>query len=86
MIFKYSPKCLNKFGLHIWANDNFIEENGLLRLNYKSMPSLFEITQKVRLNGGTGPILLRFPHLIKKQIDNLYNNFNRAIKVNNYKD
>ncbi|MCK4875468.1 MAG: biosynthetic arginine decarboxylase, partial [Sulfurimonas sp.] len=32
-----------------------------------------------------GPILLRFPHLIKRQIKTLYSYFDKAIKDNNYK-
>jgi arginine decarboxylase len=34
--------------------------------------------------GKRGPLLLRFPHLIKKQIENIYTNFNRAKKELNY--
>ncbi len=76
---------MKNYALDIWSNNNFIIDNDLLKLNYKSMPSLLEITQKIRDNGTRGPILLRFPHLIKKQIDTLYTNFSHAIKVNNYK-
>ncbi len=76
---------MDNYALDVWANNNFIIDSGLLKLNYKSMPSLLEITQKIRSNGTRGPILLRFPHLIKKQIDNLYRNFEHAIAVNNYK-
>ena len=75
---------MRNFGLDIWANKNFIIENGEIKLNYKSMPSLFEITQKIRDDGIRGPILLRFPHLIKKQIASLYGYFARAIEENNY--
>jgi len=49
------------------------------------MPSLLEIVQKIREDGTKGPILLRFPHLVKKQIRSLYKNFDYAIKQNNYK-
>ena len=75
---------MNSFGLDIWANKNFIIENGLIRLNYRCMPSLLEITKEIRQNGTRGPLLLRFPHLIKKQIRNLYTHFDKAIKENNY--
>jgi len=76
---------LNNFGLDIWANKNFIIEDGEVRLNYKSMPSLLEITSKIRANDVKGPIILRFPHLVKRQIKTLYNYFQKAIDENSYK-
>ncbi|MCD6173227.1 MAG: biosynthetic arginine decarboxylase [Sulfurimonas sp.] len=76
---------MKDFGLSIWANNNFLIENDELKLNYKTKPSLLEITEKIRSDGTRGPILLRFPHLIKKQIKSLYTNFSNAIKENNYK-
>jgi len=76
---------MKNFGLNIWSNKNFIIENGELKLNYKSMPSLLEITKKIRSSDVRGPILLRFPHLIKKQIKSLYSYFNKAIDENSYK-
>ena len=76
---------MKNYALDVWSNNNFIIDNGLLKLNYKSMPSLLEITQKIRDEGVRGPILLRFGHLIKKQIDNLYRNFQTAIETNAYK-
>jgi len=75
---------MKNYALDVWSNGNFIIDSGLLKLNYKSMPSLLEITQEIRNKGVRGPILLRFPHLIRKQIDNLYRNFKNAIEVNNY--
>ena len=75
---------MKNYALDVWSNNNFIIDSGLLKLNYKSMPSLLEITQKIRERGVRGPMLLRFPHLIKKQIDNLYRNFQNAIEINNY--
>ena len=76
---------MKNFGLDIWANKNFIIEDGEIKLNYKSMPSLLHITQTIRNKDVRGPLLLRFPHLIKKQIRSLYNHFDYAIKQNNYK-
>ena len=73
------------YGLNIWSNENFFIENGQLKLNYKSKPSLLQITQEIRSNNVRGPILLRFPHLIKKQIKNLYSFFDKAIVENSYK-
>ena len=76
---------MKNFGLDTWSNNNFIIENGELKLNFKYMPSLLQITQQIRSSGVKGPILLRFPHLIKKQIGSLYSYFNKAIKDNDYK-
>jgi arginine decarboxylase len=75
---------MNNFGLDIWSNKNFIIEDGQIKLNYKCMPSILDITEKIRSNGVRGPMLLRFPHLIKKQIRTLYSYFDKAIKENNY--
>ena len=75
---------MQNFGLNIWANNNFIIEDGELKLNYKSMPSVFEIIKNIRIDGIKGPTLLRFPHLIQKQIKSLYSNFDKAIVENNY--
>ncbi len=76
---------MKNFGLDIWSNKNFIIENGEVKLNYKSMPSIIEIVEKIRSNGVKGPMLLRFPHLIKKQIKSLYSYFDKAIQENNYR-
>jgi len=75
---------LKNFGLDIWSNKNFVIEDGQIKLNYKSMPSLLQIVEQIRSNNVKGPILLRFPHLIKRQIKTLYSYFDKAIQVNNY--
>ena len=75
---------MNNYGIDIFSNDNFTINNGELKLNYKSKPSVINIVQQIRSEGIRGPMLLRFPHLIKKQIKNLYNNFNDAMVENNY--
>ena len=72
------------YGIDIWGDNNFIIDNDLIRVNHLSQPTLLEITQELRSRGIRGPIVLRFPHLIKKQIDSLYNNFHRAIAENQY--
>ena len=76
---------MKNYGLDIWSNNNFLIEEGELKLNYKSKPSLLEIVEKIRLNDVRGPMILRFPHLIQKQIITLYSYFDKAIKINNYK-
>ena len=76
---------MKNFGLNIWSNKNFVIEDGQLKLNYKCMPSLLQITEEIRAKNIRGPILLRFPHLIKRQIKSLYSYFDKAIKENSYK-
>jgi len=72
------------YGIDIWSENNFIIQGSTVNVNYKSRPSLLEITQTVRNKGYKGPLLLRFPHLIKKQIHTLYSEFNRAKKEFEY--
>ncbi len=76
---------MKNYGLDIWSNDNFIIEDGEVKLNYKSKPSILNIVQEIRAKDIRGPMLFRFPHLIKKQIETLYTYFYKAIKINNYK-
>ena len=76
---------MSNFGLDIWSNKNFIIEDDEVKLNYKSMPSLLEIVNNIRADNIKGPLLLRFPHLIKRQIKTLYKYFEKAIKENDYK-
>jgi len=73
------------YGIDIWSENNFNIENGNVSVLYGKKPTLLEITKKIRDKGYKGPVLLRFPHLIKKQIDTLFNEFKRASKELNYK-
>ena len=75
---------MNNYGVDIWGDDNFIIEDGVVKLNYASNPSLIDIVKDVRDDGLTGPLLLRFPHITQKQIDKLYTTFNDAIKQYDY--
>jgi arginine decarboxylase len=71
---------LNNYGIDIWGDDNFIIENGLVKLNYKSNPALIDIVHSIRNDGNSGPLILRFPHITQNQIDKLYSTFNNTIK------
>ena len=62
----------NNYGIDIWGDDNFVINDNTINVNHASQPSLLEITSAVRNKGYKGPLLLRFPHLIKKQISTLY--------------
>ncbi len=75
---------MRDFGLDIWGDDNFLIRDGEVALNYGSLPSLLDITQNIRAEGHRGPILLRFPHLIKKQVSILFDTFDAAIEEFGY--
>ncbi len=73
------------YGLSVWGDGNFKIKDDSVVIAHKSEPSLLEIVKKVRDKGYKGPVLLRFPHLIKKQIDLLYGEFKRASEEFAYK-
>ncbi len=66
------------YGLSIWGEDNFAIEGNRVTVNYGTRPSLLTLTQTIRNRGFKGPLLLRFPHLVRKQIERLFSEFNRA--------
>ncbi len=76
---------MKHFGIDIWGDNNFIIKKDTINVNYGKQPSLLEITNNIREKGYKGPILLRFPHLIKKQIDTLFQTFKNAKKEFDYK-
>ncbi len=76
---------MQRYGIDVWANNDFIIENGKVKVNYHSKPSLKEIISTLRNEGFRGPMLLRFPHLIKKQVDLVFQHFKRASNELNYK-
>ena len=76
---------MKQFGLSIWGDDNFIIEDDTININYASRPSLLQITKEIREKGYKGPLLLRFPHLIEKQISTLFKTFAKAKKEFKYK-
>jgi len=66
------------FGISLWGEGNFVIDGDDVRVDHASRPALLAITQDIRSQGYRGPILLRFPHLIKKQIDGLFGVFAEA--------
>ena len=54
---------MNNYGIDIWGDDNFIIDNGVVKINHASTPALIDIVESVRKDGLTGPLLLRFPHI-----------------------
>jgi arginine decarboxylase len=75
---------LKTYGIDIWADDNFIIDNALVKINTGCKPALLSIVKEIRAQGKRGPLLLRFPHLIKKQIESIFQNFKRAKEEINY--
>ena len=73
------------YGINTWGNNNYVIENGKLKLNTLSKPALIDIVKNIRKDGHSGPLLLRFPHLISKQIDLIYSHFQRAKEEFEYK-
>ncbi|PUE63637.1 biosynthetic arginine decarboxylase [Arcobacter caeni] len=76
---------MGNYGIDIWSDDNFIIEDGLAKINFNCKPSLISIVKDIRKQDFKGPLLLRFPHITKKQINTLYNTFNASIKEYDYK-
>ncbi|MBR2494552.1 arginine decarboxylase [Helicobacter sp.] len=72
------------YGIKYWSNDDFIIEDGLVKVNYQHKPSLLEIVQDIREKGYKGPLLVRFPHLIHKQVRQLFSAFETAIDEYHY--
>jgi arginine decarboxylase len=76
---------MENFGLNIWGDENFVIDKDTININHASKPSLLQITQDIREKGYKGPLLLRFPHLIEKQISTLFSTFEKAKKEFGYK-
>lgn len=73
------------YGINFWAKDDFIIEDGKVKLRANSKIAIIDIVNKARDSGYKGPLLIRFPHLIKRQIDKLFNAFSNSIKEYKYK-
>jgi arginine decarboxylase len=76
---------LKNYGVDIWGDDNFIIDKDLVKVNYGCKPSLLSIVKQIRDQDFKGPLLLRFPHITKKQITTLYDAFDKSFKEYNYK-
>lgn len=73
------------YGINFWSNDDFIIEDGKVKVGTTNKIAIIDIVNKVRENGYKGPLLIRFPHLIRKQIEKLFTSFNISIKQYKYK-
>lgn len=76
---------MKDYGIDIWGSDNFIIKNGKICINFGKNPALIDIVAFLRDEGYKGPLLLRFPHLIQKQIQRIYTKFEHAKKEFDYK-
>ncbi len=76
---------MQRYGIDIWGEDNFVIEEDKVCVNYRSRPAIFDIVQNIRAQGSTGPLLLRFPHLIQKQIDAVFKTFARSFEELDYR-
>lgn len=73
------------YGISFWSKDDFIIEDGKVKLGANPKIAIIDIVNKARESGYKGPLLIRFPHLIQKQLDKLFNSFNSSIKQYKYK-
>ncbi len=73
-----------EYGFQYWSRNNFIVEDGVIKVNRASKPSLLEIVQKAKEFGIETPILIRFPHLIDRQMNKIYTTFQKAIEKEKY--
>lgn len=73
------------YGINFWANNDFIIEDGVVKIGAQTKPALIDIVKEIRERGYRGPLLLRFPHLIKNQIDKIFCAFEHSIKEYQYK-
>ncbi len=76
---------MENYGIDIWADNNFIIEDGVVKLNYASKPALIDMVREIREQDYKGPLLFRFPHLNLKQIDKLFTLYANAINEYDYK-
>ncbi len=78
-------KYMNDYGIKIWGNDNFIINDGKLCLNNQKKTEIYKIVKQITENSkNNDPIILRFPHLIKKQLHLLYQTFEKSKKTQDY--
>ncbi len=76
---------METYGIDIWSDDNFVIEDGVVKINYAAKPALISLVNEIRAEDYKGPLLLRFPHLIEKQINKLFSLYHNAIKEYDYK-
>ncbi len=76
---------MQRYGIDVWGENDFIIDKDKVRVNHLSSPALYDIVSDIRSKGVKGPLLLRFPHLIKKQINAIFKTFEECFKEIDYK-
>jgi len=76
---------VNRYGIDIWGKQKFDIKDGKVYVNYKSKPAIINIVKSARKKGLSGPLLIRFPHLIESQIELIYKTFSKVQKDFRYK-
>ncbi len=76
---------MQRYGIDIWGENNFLIEGDKVCVNHLSRPALFDIVRDIREQGSKGPLLLRFPHLIEKQIDAVFGAFGKSFAELGYR-
>ncbi|NPA73858.1 MAG: biosynthetic arginine decarboxylase [Epsilonproteobacteria bacterium] len=76
---------MNRYGIDIWGRGKFDIVDGKVVVNYKSKPAVIDIVSRVREQGLSGPLLIRFPHLIEAQISLIYDTFTKIQKDFKYR-
>ena len=65
------------YGINYWANDDFIIEDGKVKVNFCNKPALIDIVKQVREEGYRGPLLVlksrlkRFFLILKIRLKNI---------------
>lgn len=75
---------MQRYGIEIWGENNFVIIEDKVCINHRSRPAIFDIVQDIREQGSNGPLLLRFPHLIRKQINAIFTTFHNAFEELDY--
>ncbi|WP_456404189.1 biosynthetic arginine decarboxylase [Hydrogenimonas sp.] len=84
MASKRLPDPARIYGTHIWGEENFVIDEGVVKINHGCRPALVEITKRLREEGYKGPLFFRLPHLAEKNVRTLFAHFERAKKEFGY--
>jgi arginine decarboxylase len=76
---------MHYYDLDKWSEEYFVIEEGLVKVNYGDKPALIDIINETRKEDQRGPVIIKFPHIAKSQIEKLFFQFNRSIKEYQYK-
>ncbi len=75
---------MNRYGIDLWGDNNFFIDHDVVKINHGSQPAIVDLVKDIRNQGNRGPLLLRFEHITHKQIQKMFDTFNKAIEANKY--